>query len=129
MGELKIELIPAAVPQPTSTGTYDRAIENARPKPDAIAAPICTIGPPAPADPPGPLGARAPGPGGPPRVRIVTALVSRLSTAASGRNQPLARVTVSITSTTPCPAPPPRRWKHQLAPPTMSPPSAGKNRS
>ena len=88
IGELKIALMPAAVPQPMSTGTWARAMANARPKPEEMAAPIWTIGPSAPADPP---------------VPMVTALVRIFSSAATGRSQPLERVTVSMTSTTPCP--------------------------
>ena len=54
-----------------------------------MAAPICTIGPSAPADPP---------------VPIVAAAVRIFSTAISGRIRPRLRRTVSITSMMPCPS-------------------------
>ena len=55
MGELKIALMPAADPHPIRMGMCSRATRKSWPMPEAMAAPICTIGPSAPADPPEPM--------------------------------------------------------------------------
>ena len=70
-------------------GICPRATRKTVPNADAIAAPICTIGPSAPTDPP---------------VPIVIALVTIFSIATRGRMNPLVRMTDSMTSTTPCPS-------------------------
>ena len=108
-GALKIALMPAAVPHPVRTGMWLRATRNTSPTPDAMAAPIWTIGPSAPALPPLP---------------IVRALVSVFSMAMAGRWNPLVRTTDSITSTTPWPSR--ARKTYRLTTPTASPPAAGR---
>ena len=75
IGEPKIALMPAAVPHPISTGSWAFPTWNSWPTPELMAAPIWTIGPSAPADPPDP---------------IVTALVRIFSTAVTGRMRPAA---------------------------------------
>jgi len=86
MGELKIALMPAAVPQPMSSGMCWRVTRKSCPTPLATPAPIWTIGPSAPADPP---------------VPMVMPAVMIFSTADNGRMNPLERKTLSITSTMP----------------------------
>ena len=108
IGELKIALIPAAVPHPMIRGICARAMRKNWPMPDAIAAPICKMGPSAPPDPPDPS---------------VTALVTIFSIAADGLMNPLERMTLSSTSMTPRPS---RSRMMTLAiMPVIKPPSVG----
>ena len=106
IGALKIALIPAALPQPVRTGMCCRATRKTDPTPEAMAAPICTMGPSAPAEPP---------------VPIVIAEVTIFSTATRGLTNPLVFTTDSITSMTPCPSP--RTPRTARSPPPPAPPA------
>ena len=55
IGALKIAATPAAAPLPTSIIKICGDIRNKLPKLDPIAAPVLTIGPSAPTDPPKPI--------------------------------------------------------------------------
>ncbi len=55
IGALKVADMPAAAPQATRIRIYSSVTRNSRPTEDPSAAPICTIGPSRPADPPEPM--------------------------------------------------------------------------
>ncbi len=55
IGALKMPAIPAAAPQPTSIISIRGDIRNTRPRLEPMAAPVNTIGPSAPTEPPKPI--------------------------------------------------------------------------
>ena len=55
IGALKMPAMPAAAPQPTSTISVFGDNRNMLPRFEPIAAPVYTIGPSAPTDPPNPI--------------------------------------------------------------------------
>ena len=111
MGALKTAAIPPATPHPVSMGKRLGVTRSTCPSRDPREAPIWTMGPSRPTEPP---------------VPIVKAEVSAMMSAPCGRNFPLLRATDSMTSGTPCPRSS-RAKKTTSA--TKSPPSAGSNRT
>ncbi len=55
IGALNTDEMPAAAPQPSSVAVFCGLVPSQRPKFDPIAAPMVTIGPSAPAEPPEPI--------------------------------------------------------------------------
>jgi hypothetical protein len=108
IGPLKVAAIPAAAPQPTRVRSWRGGAFNKRPSQDAAAAPIWTIGPSRPTEPPDP---------------IVIADTSVFRPSTRRRIVPPCRATASMTSGTPGPRA--SRPKSVISVPTMRPPSAG----
>ena len=88
MGALNVAEIPPAAPQATSTRSRFSGIRTHWPRLDASAAPICTIGPSRPTEPP---------------VPMHSAEASALTTVTWGRMRPPFSATAIMTSGTPWP--------------------------
>ena len=88
IGALNVAAMPAAAPQPTSVADLAAGSFSVWPIAEPSAAPICTIGPSRPTDPPEPM---------------VIAEASVLTETTRRRITPPPRATASITSGTPWP--------------------------
>ncbi len=87
-GALNVAAIPPAAPQATSSRCRSSATRTRVPRVEPSAAPICTMGPSRPTDPPPPM---------------VNADASAFTTATRAGIFPPLRATATITSGTPCP--------------------------
>ncbi len=88
IGALNVAEMPAAAPQPTITRSWLAETFSICPRLEPSAAPIWTIGPSRPTEPP---------------VPIEIALASAFTATTRGRITPPRRATAAITSGTPCP--------------------------
>ncbi|RME75536.1 MAG: hypothetical protein D6776_02970 [Planctomycetota bacterium] len=87
-GALKIAAMPAAAPQPTSVRSRRSPTRRNCPSTEPVPAPICTIGPSEPAEPPEP---------------IVSVDAIAFTIGTRGRMRPPRVATAAMTSGTPCP--------------------------
>lgn len=108
MGALKVAEMPPAAPQATSTRSRFSGMRTHWPKPDASAAPICTIGPSRPTDPP---------------VPMHSAEARAFTTVTCGRIRPPFSATAIMTSGTPWPRA--SRANREISGPYSKPPTTG----
>ena len=112
IGALKVAARPAAAPQPTSVRSWRPGTRSACPIAEPSTAPICTIGPSCPAEPPEPS---------------VTADAVIFTAAVRRRITPPRSATASITSGIPWPRA--SGAKRRITRPATRPPSAGRKTS
>ena len=111
IGALKAAAIPPATPQPARVGSRLGGTLSNWPRTEPSEAPIWTMGPSRPTEPPEP---------------IVRAEETDLARAVCQRNLPFPRATDSMTSGTPCPCV--SRERKKATSPTAKPPSVGTRR-